>query len=82
METETKRLRLSLTLPGSASLGAYQAGALSALAVMITTLRHRGLTVRVDAIGGSSAGSIVSTLFAYSLLTGSDAPSLLRRAWV
>lgn len=75
-------LRVSLTLPGSASLGAFQAGAMAAVAVMITTLRDRGHTVHVDAIGGSSAGSIVSALFAYSLLTGTDAPALLRRAWV
>ena len=75
-------IRLSLTLPGSASLGAFQAGAMAAIAVMITTLRDRGHAVRVDAIGGSSAGSIVSALFAYCSLTGVDAPTLLRRAWV
>ena len=80
--TTDRPLRISLTLPGSASLGAFQAGAMAAVAVMISTLRNRGHPVRVDAIGGSSAGSIVSALFAYCLLTGTDAPALLRRAWV
>lgn len=75
-------LRLSMTLPGSASLGAFQAGATAALAVTITTLRSAGHQVHVDAIGGSSAGSIVAMLFAHSLLTGRDAASFLAHAWV
>ena len=75
-------LRLSVSLPGSASLGAYQAGALSAVAVLVEELRRSGRDVRVDALGGVSAGAIVSLFYAHSLLTGSDAPSLLRRAWV
>lgn len=75
-------LRLSVSLPGSASLGAYQAGALSAIAVIVEELRRGGRDVRVDALGGVSAGAIVSLFYAHSLLTGSDAPSLLRRAWV
>ena len=75
-------LRISISLPGSASLGAYQAGAVSALAVVIEELRSSGREVRVDAIGGVSAGSIVALFLAHSLLTGSDAPEMLRRAWV
>ena len=75
-------LAISMTLPGSASLGAFQAGALAALAVSITELRSQGREVRVDAIGGASAGSIVMLLFAHCLLTGRDAPSFLRNAWV
>jgi predicted acylesterase/phospholipase RssA len=75
-------LALSLTLPGSASLGAFQAGALAALAVLITQLRSQGREVRLDAIGGASAGSIVMLLFAHCLLTGRDAPTFLRHAWV
>ena len=70
-------LRLSMTLPGSASLGAFQAGACSALAVMITRLRSAGREVHVDAIGGSSAGSIVAMLFAHCMM--SDATP--RRSW-
>lgn len=75
-------LRLSISLPGSASLGAYQAGAVSALAVVIDELRSSGREVAVDAVGGVSAGSIVALFLAHSLLTGSDAPEMLRRAWV
>ena len=75
-------LALSLTLPGSASLGAFQAGALAALAVAINELRSQGRPVRLDAIGGASAGSIVMLLFAHCLLTGRDAPRFLREAWV
>lgn len=75
-------LRLSMTLPGSASLGAFQAGAVSALAVVIQTLRETGRGVRLDAVGGASAGSIVAMLFTHCLMTGRDAPALLRRAWI
>lgn len=75
-------IRLSLTLPGSASLGAYQAGAVSALAVTVNALRQRGRPVRLDAIGGASAGSIVALLFTHCLLTGRDAPDMLGRAWI
>lgn len=75
-------LGLTLTLPGSASLGAFQAGGLAALAVVIGELRRQGRPVRLDAMGGASAGSIVMLLFAHCLLTGRDAPSFLRRAWV
>jgi predicted acylesterase/phospholipase RssA len=75
-------LGITLTLPGSASLGAFQAGALAALAVVIDELRAQGREVRVDAVGGASAGSIVMLLFTHCLLTGRDAPALLRDAWV
>lgn len=75
-------LRLSMTLPGAASLGAYQAGAVSALSVMIRTLRSAGIPVHLDAIGGASAGSFVSMLFAHSLLTGRDTVALLAETWI
>lgn len=81
-DSDQEPLRLSLTLPGSASLGAFQAGAIAALGVIITTLRASGTTVRLDAIGGSSAGSIVSMLFAHCMVTGKDPVDLLREAWV
>lgn len=79
---QDRPLRLSLTLPGSASLGAFQAGAMSALAVVIDALRRGGRDVRVDAVGGASAGSIVAMLWAHCLLTGRDTTSFLREAWV
>jgi predicted acylesterase/phospholipase RssA len=71
-----------MTLPGSASLGAFQAGAVAAFAVVVDELRRTGRRVHLDAVGGSSAGAIVAMLFTHCLLTGRDAPSLLRDAWV
>lgn len=79
---DDKTLRLSITLPGSASLGAYQAGAVAALAVVINSLRSRGTSVHVDAVGGSSAGAFVAVLVSHCLLTGRDAPRLLSETWV
>ncbi len=75
-------LRLSVTLPGSAALGAYQAGAVGALSVAIEALRRAGREVRVDAVGGSSAGSLVALFLAHGLLTGARTDDLVRRAWV
>lgn len=82
MTPSSEHLRLTLTLPGSASLGAFQAGAVSALSLIISTLRDRGHKLSVDAIGGSSAGSIVGMLFGHCLLTGRDTARLMRGAWV
>lgn len=81
-EPAPSTIRLSLTLPGSASLGAFQGGATAALAVVVNSLRSRGHTVHVDAVGGASAGSIVAMLFVHCLAAGRDAPTMLRRAWV
>lgn len=75
-------LRVSLSLSGGASLGAFQAGAVAALLVGFNRAREEGSDVRVDAIGGASAGSLVGLLAAYSLLEGADGPRLLSRAWV
>lgn len=79
---ETPPLRLTMTLPGSASLGAFQAGAVAGVSVGLLALRRCGRTVHLDAVGGSSAGAIVSVLATHALLSGRDVPSLLRRAWV
>ena len=75
-------LRVSLTLSGGASLGAFQAGAVAALLVGFGQAREEDSDVRVDAIGGASAGSLVGLLAAFSLLEGADGPRLLSRAWV
>lgn len=76
-------LRVCLTLSGGASLGAYQAGASAALLAAFECIRdERGVDVRVDAIGGASAGSIVALMVAHSLLEGVDGCSLLHEAWV
>lgn len=81
-DSDDLSLRFSLTLPGSASLGAYQAGAMSAFAATVVSLREQGHDVHVDAVGGSSAGSIVATLGVHCLATGRDATNMLRQAWV
>jgi predicted acylesterase/phospholipase RssA len=78
-----RTLRVCLTLSGGASLGAYQAGASAALLAAFECIRdEHGVDVRVDAIGGASAGSIVALMVAYSLLEGVDGCSLLHEAWV
>ena len=76
-------LRVCLTLSGGASLGAYQAGASAALLAALECIRDdHGVDVRVDAIGGASAGSIVGLIAAHSLLEGADGCRLLHEAWV
>src|SRR5687768_10334902 len=76
-------LRVSLTLSGGASLGAFQAGAVAALLVGFGHARCKeDADIRVDAIGGASAGSLVGLLAAFSLLEGADGPKLLSRGWV
>jgi len=76
-------LRVSLTLSGGASLGAFQAGAAAALLVGFDHARcEEGSDIRVDAIGGASAGALVGLLTAFSLLEGADGPRLLSKAWV
>ncbi|MDQ3102808.1 MAG: patatin-like phospholipase family protein [Actinomycetota bacterium] len=76
-------LRISLTLSGGASLGAFQAGAVAALLVGFGHARlEEDSDIRVDAIGGASAGSLVGLLTAFSLLEGADGPRLLSTAWV
>jgi predicted acylesterase/phospholipase RssA len=76
-------LRICLTLSGGASLGAYQAGASAALLAALECVRdEHGVDVRVDAVGGASAGSIVGLMVAHAVLEGVDGCSLLHEAWV
>jgi predicted acylesterase/phospholipase RssA len=76
-------LRVTLTLSGGASLGAYQAGATAALLVALGQVRdEHGVDVRVDAVGGASAGAIVGLMAAYSLLEGVSGCDVLHEAWV
>jgi predicted acylesterase/phospholipase RssA len=76
-------LRLSLSLSGGASLGAYQAGASAALLVGLDHLRNEaGVDVRLDAVGGASAGAIVGLMTAFAVLEGVDGPDVMHRAWV
>jgi predicted acylesterase/phospholipase RssA len=74
------RLRLSLTIPGAVSLGAYEGGALAALIVAAKTLGEDVLLI--DSIASASAGSITALLTARSLLRSVDPVELLSAAWV
>ncbi|CAN5214293.1 hypothetical protein BH20ACT9_BH20ACT9_08910 [soil metagenome] len=78
-----ERLRISVTLSGGAALGAYQSGAMAAMAVAVQQLQARhGDRVAVDAVGGASAGALVALFTAHSLLAGIDPVWLLNEAWV
>ena len=83
MSSMPNALRICLTLSGGASLGAYQAGASAALLAALECVRdEHAVDVRVDAIGGASAGSIVGLMVAHALLEGVDGCSVLHEAWV
>ncbi len=64
------RLRISLTIPGAVSLGAYEGGALAALLVACQKLGEQ--VVVVDSIASASAGSITGLLSARALPRGAD----------
>jgi predicted acylesterase/phospholipase RssA len=74
------RLRLSLTLPGAVSLGAYEGGALAALLLACQELGEQAVVI--DSMASASAGSITGLLSARALLRGTDPIRLLARAWV
>lgn len=77
------KLRLALTISGAVSLGPYEAGALAALIVAVRELcQGDDPPVRVDAIGGASAGSITGMLAARCLLEGIDPVHVMREVWV
>ena len=73
-----------MTISGAVSLGAYEAGALAALltAVQATCADQTDPPLRVDAIGGASAGSITAVLAARVLLGGVDPIDTMQSAWV
>jgi predicted acylesterase/phospholipase RssA len=76
-------LRFYLTLSGGASLGAYEAGAAAGLVLAARYLdAEEGQETSVDAIGGASAGALVSFFTAHALLDGLDPEALLHEAWV
>ena len=78
-----KPLRLYLTLSGGASLGAYEAGAAAGLALAARYLdTEEDQEATIDAIGGASAGSLVSFFTAHALMEGLDPEALLHEAWV
>jgi Patatin-like phospholipase len=77
------RLRIALTISGAVALGAYEGGALAALLSALGPLcEGDDPPVRVDAIGGASAGSITGMLAARCLLEGIDPVYVMREAWV
>lgn len=80
MSSSPRPVGLTLVLAGGSSLGAYHAGVLSAL------LRARNAlpagSLRIDAIGGASAGALVAMLGGWAVATGRDPVWLLREAWV
>lgn len=78
-----KQLRIAMTLPGEASLGAFQAGAMSALVIALQRSNASSPgAVQLDAMTASSSGSLTAVLAAHALLTGQDPVGPLRRAWV
>ena len=78
-----EQLRLSMTLSGGASLGAYQAGAMAAVLVWVLDLLERDPDrVRVEAMGGASAGALVAFFSSYALAEGLDPVQLLHTTWV
>ena len=74
------RLRISLTLPGAVSLGAYEGGALAALLLACQKLGEQ--VVVIYSMASASAGSITGLLSARALLRAADPIKLLTRAWV
>jgi len=76
-------LRFYVTLSGGASLGAYEAGAAAGLVLAARYLdAEEGQETSVDAIGGASAGALVSFFTAHALLEGLDPEALLHETWV
>jgi hypothetical protein len=52
-----EQIRIALTISGAVSLGAYEGGALAALVAAAQALSRDGEPpLRIDAIGGASAG--------------------------
>ena len=72
-----------MTLSGGASLGAYEAGAAAGLVVAARYLdAEEGQETSFDAMGGASAGALVSFFTAHALLEGLDPEALLHETWV
>ena len=75
--------RLSVSLSGGASLGAYQAGCMAALLVAVERIRDEDPgAITLDAVGGASAGALVGLLTAVSHCCGLDPVEVMHGAWV
>lgn len=76
-------LRLSLTISGGASLGAYEAGAAAALTLAVQRLaQSEDVDASIDAVGGASAGALVALSTAHCLVEGIDPVPVMHEAWV
>jgi predicted acylesterase/phospholipase RssA len=83
MSSGARQVRLSVSLSGGAALGAYHAGVLAALATAVQAVRAReAADVRIDAIGGASAGALAAMFASHALANGLDAVEVLSQAWV
>lgn len=78
---EREPLPVHLVMAGGASLGAFHGGALAALLTGLAVPARRGV-VRLDAVGGTSAGAIAALLAAHAWLEGIDPVWLMHTAWV
>jgi predicted acylesterase/phospholipase RssA len=78
-----KPLPIALTISGAVALGAYEGGVLAALISGLRPL-YAGdePRVRIDVIGGASAGSITGLLAARCIAEGIDPLTVMERAWV
>jgi predicted acylesterase/phospholipase RssA len=77
------QLRMSLTISGAVSLGAYEGGALAALLYAVREIAAGDdPPLRIDVMSGASAGSITALLAARALLQGYDPEAIMAGAWV
>jgi Patatin-like phospholipase len=77
------QLRIAPTISGAVALGAYEGGALAALLVAVQELQSvEPEAIRIDAIGGASAGCMTAMLVAKTLVAGLDPVDVMYRTWV
>jgi len=78
------QIRIGLTISGAVSLGAFEGGALAALITAVQATQALGgrPALRIDAIGGASAGSITGVAAARALTGGVDPIWMMEQAWV
>lgn len=81
MTSNPRPVRLSPVLSGGASLGAYHAGVVAALLTARNALAS-DRSLRIDPIGGASAGALVALLGGWALAAGRDPVWVLHEAWV
>jgi predicted acylesterase/phospholipase RssA len=82
MAATGEQVRISVSLSGGASLGAYHAGVLAALTTALQGVQGDERGFRLDAIGGASAGALASMFAVHGLLNGLNTSEVLYQAWV